>query len=157
MIQTWTFNETTPNAAGTVASSKPTGGVGLPGVAAGLDEFTSLSIEANLIGATGGTLDVFIQYNPSGDRVSWIDYAHFNQLAAGAGVLKVVASCATGAQNLTLVTVGTNLSPLLAAGTVLGGGWGDAFRLVFVAGAGTTAGAAIQVIIAAQRLGAWVR
>lgn len=152
MLQTYQFAETTPNAPGTVASSKPvTGSLGLAGVCADLSQWSALSIEANLIGATGGTLDIFIQYNPSGDRLNWIDYGHFGQLAAGAGALKQVVSVSTGAQNTTLATVGFNLSPALAASTFPGGAWADAFRLVFVAGAGTSAGAAITINITGQR------
>ena len=158
MIQIYSFQETSPNAAGTVASSQPVkGSLGGPGVASDLSQWSALNIEANLVGATGGTLDVFIQYNPSGDRVTWFDYGHFAQLAAGAASARFVASVAIGAQNTTLATIGTNLNPLLAAGTIPGGAWGDAFRLVFVAGAGTTAGAPVAINIVGQRTDVWPR
>ena len=48
---------------------------------------------------------------------------------------------------------------LLAArpvwGTFLGGAWGDRFRLVMVAGSGTTAGALVSVRIVGQRTANW--
>jgi hypothetical protein len=156
MLTLFTFTETTPGAAGTVASSQPvSGSVGPPGIATGqLDDYSALYIDASLVGATGGTLDVFLQNSPD-QGATWFDYAHFTQLAAGGGAVTAVASVAIGAQNLTLSTVGKNLSPALAAGTVLGGAWGDRFRLVFVAGGGTSAGAAIVVRICGQRLFNW--
>lgn len=159
MIQVFSFSETSPSAPGTVASSQKVIGAlgGILGVASDLSQYSSLSVEANLVGATGGTLDVYIQYNPSADRANWYDFVHFTQLAAAAAALSYVASFATGAQNLTLAAVGKNLSPALATNTSLGGGWGDAFRLLFVAGAGTSAGALITVNVTGQRIDVWPR
>lgn len=156
MLAILTFNETSPNAPATVASSQPVqGSAGPPGIAtAQLDDYQAILIEAVLQGATGGTLDVYIQNSPD-QGVTWYDYAHFAQLAGGAGVTRAVASCATGAQNLSLTTVGVNLTPALAVNTVLGGAWGDRFRLVMVAGGGTTAGAPVQVRIVGQRTFPW--
>jgi hypothetical protein len=156
MITVFSFNETSPAAAGTAASSQAvTGSVGPPGVASGqLDDYSAIFIDASLQGATGGTIDVYIQNSPD-QGVTWFDYAHFAQLAAAAPTVTYVASVAVGAQNLSLATVGKNLVPALAAGTVNGGAWGDRFRLVMVAGAGTSAGAPVAVRIVGQRLQPW--
>ncbi len=156
MISLFTFNETSPSAPGTVASSQAVSlSSGPAGVASGqLDDYQALYIDAALQGATGGTLDVFMQNSPD-QGVTWFDYAHFAQLAAGAAALIAVASVSAGAQNLTLTTVGKNLSPVLAAGSVLGGAWGDRFRLVMVAGAGTTVGAPVVIRILGQRTMPW--
>ena len=56
-----------------------------------------------------------------------------------------------GGQVTGLPALGYNLAPLLAASTVVGGPFGSQLRLIFVAGAGTTAGALIAVSIYAQR------
>src|SRR5262249_6183355 len=64
---------TSPGAPGTVAQP-PTLGLGA---------YKSLSIFSMLQGATGGTLDVYLQYSPDGGT-TWVDYAHFPQVAAGA-------------------------------------------------------------------------
>lgn len=151
----FTFNETSPSSPGVVASVGPILGgaanAGAPGVALPLDDMQALIVEAILVGATGGTLDVYIQMSPD-MGATWDDYAHFAQLANGAAQVRYVFSAATGAQNLALATIGANLSPLLAAATVVGGAWGDRVRLVMVAGAGTTVGATVKISVTGQRI-----
>jgi hypothetical protein len=56
----------------------------------------------------------------------------------------------TGA-NTTITTVGTGTSPVLAANTFLGGHPGNQVRALYVAGAGTAAGAAQSIEITAWR------
>lgn len=129
------FSGTTPSAPGTSAQTPVTG---LGGYSAGM-------ILAQLVGATGGTLDVYSQTSPDGG-VTWSDYIHMTQLAAGAAAIikgyAVGAGCgpigaAAGA------TVGINLAPALTSGAAAGGDFGDRMRILLVAGAGTTVGAAI--------------
>ena len=81
------FNEVSPAAAGSAASSMPVlGGVGdVAGVAYRLNDFDNVEIEAELVGATGGTLDVYIQ--SSSDGIKWYDCVHFAQLAAAASAI----------------------------------------------------------------------
>lgn len=154
MEMTYTFTETTPSAASTVASSAAVVGsiAGAPlGVAVGgLDGLTGLFVEAILQGATGGTLDVYLQVCPIPGG-NWYDYAHWVQIAAAAAPARFVFAVANTAQQLTITATGTNLTPALAAGTVVGGPWGDRLRLVFVAGAGTSAGAVQTIIVTGQR------
>lgn len=128
------FNGTTPATASTVAQTPVTG----------LGGYNSMTIYASLIGATGGTLDIYIQYSPDGGT-TWVDYAHYAQLAAGATALQKVFS-ATKDASTALTTVGSGTSPLLAASTIINGDWGDRFRVLTVAGTSTSAGAAIKLI-----------
>ena len=156
MLTILVFNETSPSSPGTIASSQAVSGTAGPsGVATQqLDDYQALSFEAVLQGATVGSLDVYMQNSPDMGS-TWYDYIHFAQLAAGSAVVRYVASVASGAQNLALQAIGTNLTPLLAASTAIGGAWGDRFRLVMVAGAGTSAGAPVQLRIVGQRMNPW--
>jgi hypothetical protein len=147
MIGQFLFSEVSPSAAGTAASSKPvTGGPSdsPAGVAFPLRNYDSIEIEAELVGATGGTLDVYVQ--SSDDNLVWYDTVHFAQLTAAAGAIiyrTALSRYATAAAAPT--AVGKNLTPALAVATSLQNGFGDHLRLVMVAGSGTTAGAAILV------------
>lgn len=106
-----------------------------------LGRYRSMLVYASLQGATGGTLDVYLQGSPDGGT-TWVDLVHFAQLAAGAAALYRVCAISKAGQQTTLTAVGTGSSPALAAGTVVGGDWGDRLRVVHTAGAGTSAGAA---------------
>lgn len=107
-----------------------------------------LVIDANLLGATGGTLDVYIQRKIAPD--TWRDWIHFPQLAAAAPAIRYTATI-TGDEVTGLVVVGqgTDAAPgvALAANTIVNCMPGGFLRLVFVAGVGTSAGAAQSVII----------
>ena len=149
------FNETSPATPSTgTASSVQV--IGAPttapaGVLTGvqLDGFGGLAIAADLVGATGGTLDVYIQTSPNGGT-TWFDYAHFTQLTNGNAAVRY-AFAVSPSGLLTPSVVGINLTPALAAGVCIGGAWGDRMRLVFVAGTGTTAGAPVKVYVSGQR------
>ena len=106
--------------------------------------YRDLAIYAELTGATGGTLDVYLQFTPD-NGTTWVDYAHFPQIAAAAATIKRLWTVSKAAEQKTLATVGSGTTPALAANTIVGGSWGDQIRVVYVSGAGTTAGAA-QVI-----------
>lgn len=115
-----------------------------------MQNFDSVSVFAELVGATGGTLDVYLQQSPD-DGVSWYDCMHFTQLAAGAGAVVYKASMSNAQQTSSPVAVGKNLSPALVAGAIANGPVSDRLRLVMVAGAGTSAGASVTVRVMAQR------
>jgi len=132
--------DTTPASASTAVGSH----VG------GLHEYDSLAIVASLVGATGGTLDIYLQISPD-QGTTWVDYAHFAQLAGGAAAVTKVWTVSRGAQQTTATTVGTGTSVALAANTIIGGEWGDRMRAVYVAGAGTSVGAAIVISILGTR------
>ena len=105
-----------------------------------------MSVHAKLAGATGGTLDVYLQFSPDGGT-TWVDYAHFPQISAGASAIYRVWNVSKSAQQTSLATVGTGTSPALSANSILGGDWGDRLRTVMVAGAGTSAGAAQTLLL----------
>jgi hypothetical protein len=131
---TASLNFTSPASATTVAQTPVTG----------LGPYRSMIVFANIQGGTGGTLDIYIQFSPD-SGTTWVDYAHFAQLAAGAAAITRMFAVSKSGQQTTLQTVGTGTSPALAASTIVGGDWGDRLRVVAVAGASTSAGAA-QVI-----------
>jgi hypothetical protein len=143
------ISENSPDAASTAPSAT---------VLLGLDLFESVMIVATLQGATGGALDVYLQVrtkNQDSQPDEWVDYAHFAQIAAAAGATTKLWSVTRAAQVTTAATVGKNASPALAANTILGGEFGSEMRALFVAGSGTSAGAAqiIDVIGTLPRAG----
>lgn len=105
-----------------------------------------LAIDASLVAGTGGTLDVYLQRKLGSN--DWADWVHFPQL--NAGVSKRFTLSVTG-RGTTIVEVGggTDAAPgvALAAGTAVDVIPGDDVRIVFVSGAGTSAGASNKVTI----------
>jgi hypothetical protein len=151
MISTFVFSETSPAAPGTATSSQPIQNSTLAGVATPIDDFAVIDILAQLKGATGGVLDVYIQVATA--TGVWRDAAHFPQLASGAAAVNYQCCLTTRGQAASdaPVVVGTGTTPALAANTIAQGLGFDRARLVFVAGSGTTAGAAITVTLSGQR------
>jgi len=138
---------TSPAAAGTAVISNPIRGLGA------FDWFT---IDAIVIGGTGGTIDLTLQRKiqnlSDGTAVDlWIDWLHFPQVAA---VTTTKFSVQTGVST-TITTVGMQAeSPgttaaTLAANTFLGGHPGNELRLLATAGAGTSAGATQTIYVTA--------
>ena len=126
-----TTSDTSPASPGTAAGT----------VISGLDDFQSVVLFLTIQGATGGTLDVYLQFY---DGVNWIDFAHFTQLAAGGAAVSYVVPInrAPRPADATPVVTGSDLTPALAADTIIHGTLTDRVRMVFVAGAGTSVGAA---------------
>ena len=108
-----------------------------------LDRYDVVRIAADLAGATGGPLDVYLQTSPNGGA-NWYDYAHFTQLAAGAAATRFFV---VPTPSNTISAVGKDLVPALAANTCVGGHPGERMRVVAVAGALTTAGAVATVYV----------
>lgn len=124
----------------------------------GLLEFTRAVGTANLIGATGGTLDIVIQTNyargspgqsvPGGGQGAgfWKDIGRFNTLASGAVAASfgVVFTRGLGG-TLTVPTAAntTDGTPLIAVNTLVPQQLGDALRLMINPGVGTTSGATL--------------
>lgn len=108
----------------------------------GVNPYQSLRIECDTVGATGGTLDIYFQVS-GGEGTVWSDYAHLAQIAGGASAAKVVFAVSRAGQQTTITAIGQGTSPALAANTVLGGDFGSQMRIVAVAGAGTSVGAAL--------------
>jgi hypothetical protein len=151
VITPYVFNETSPAAAGTVASSAAVQNSGfMGGIAGPLNDGDALQIAADLQGATGGTLDIYFQISPDGGA-TWYDMVHFPQLTAGAAAVRYLAPVSLFTNLTTPVFVGKNLAPSLAVNTVVNGAFSDRCRLVFVAGAGTTVGAPVRIVVTPQR------
>jgi hypothetical protein len=150
------FNETSPPVAGTAASSQPVQNQALGylpnGVAGPMADYDAVDVVADLVGATGGTLDVYVQLSPD-DGNNWYDVIHFPQVLAGAAAASYQAPLSNATATTTPIKVGRNLAPALAAGTVVNGAFSDRLRLVMVAGTGTSAGASVTVRVQPQRSG----
>lgn len=141
MIVKKDLSGTSPAAASTVV-----------GLAVGdLDNYDGLQIFATLTGATGGTLDVYLQVSPD-DGTTWADYVHFPQLAAGAAAVSYLVTVSQFDGSAAVRVVGTGSTPALAGNTVVGGSWGARMRVVFVAGAATSAGAAQTIKLLCTQL-----
>lgn len=113
--------------------------------------FTSCSFTALVQGATGGTLDIYIQtFMAAQAGGKWTDAAHLTQLAAAAGLAKVAFTLTRFSPSTSAITASLNTvdgTPTLTANTVVPGLLGVKLRIVYVAGASTSAGAS-QVILA---------
>ena len=128
-----------PSSATTVVQASPLTGLG---------DYHSLLIYASLLGATGGTLDVYLQGSPD-SGTTWVDLVHFPQLAAAATakgyVVQITRGVSSGSAPIVVNTA--NNTPVLAANTIAPGDWGDRLRYVFVAGASTSAGANQTILV----------
>lgn len=118
----------------------------------GLADYPHLTVHAELVGAAGGTLDVYLQRKVNTNE--WQDWIHFPQLAAGAAAVKYAAAVQHASTAPVVVgetnDAGTTGAPALAANTVAPGHPGDTVRVLAVAGAGAAA-AAVKVSIIARR------
>lgn len=114
----------------------------------GLNIYDSLLILAEIQGGTGGTLDLYLQVYDGDD---WWDYAHFAQFADGAAAIARAWSVSRHAQVTSIATIGKNLTPALAANSILGGEFTDRMRLIGTAGVGTSAGTTQTITIIGTR------
>jgi hypothetical protein len=119
----------------------------------GLARFDAFTIDALVQGATGGTLDLYLQrlVDSSGPGV-WFDWARIAQLAAGAAAKAYSLGFDTGAAAPAITNVGQFTTAgagtaVLAAGSIAPVHPGDQLRVVGVAGAGTSAGAALSFYV----------
>jgi hypothetical protein len=150
------FNETSPSAPGTAASSQAVAGAAsfMPaGVAGPMQDYEAVDVIAEIAGATGGPLSVYLQISPD-DGLNWYDLIAWPVAAAGSGVKYYQSPVSNATNTPAPVPVGKNLGPALAnagLGTVVNGAFSDRMRLIMVAGALTTAGAAVVVRAAPQR------
>jgi hypothetical protein len=118
------------------------------GTIVGLSKYDAFVIDALLIGATGGTLDLYLQRLVDPTNNVWLDWARYTQLASGAAAITYTL----GFEPDSLVAAVTHVaqwgavpsgSPVIAAGSVVACHPGDQLRVVGVAGAGTSAGASL--------------
>lgn len=131
---------TSPAAASTVAGTKEL---------SNLDDFSWFTVAAKLTGATGGTLDVYLQ-RWVGVLQEWHDWLHFSQLAAGAALIRHAVDCRMSATAATVVGAGT--TPVLAVNTLACSHPGTKVRALFTAGASTSAGASQTIVLGCWRV-----
>jgi hypothetical protein len=153
-VGNYVFSETSPSGPGTAASFQAVaGGVdnGIPnGVCGLLGDYEAVDIIAELKGATGGTLDVYVQNSPD-EGLNWYDIIHFQQLAPGAATAYYQSPISNATTTTSPVTVGKGLNVALAPNVTVNGAFSDRLRLVLVAGVSTTAGAPVVVRVCPQR------
>lgn len=125
------LSDTSPASASTAVGARTVGG---------FQDVQSLTIIATLAGATGGALDVYLQTSFDGGT-TWYDFAHFTQITAAAAAVTRLWHVNRAVAVSTVATIGSGTTPALAANAINGGAWGNAFRLLYVAGASTSAGA----------------
>jgi hypothetical protein len=131
------LSDTSPAAASTVVGVKAVGG---------LHKHNAIRVDATLTGATGGVLDVYLQTSHD-EGATWNDFAHFAQVAAGASAATYSFTAARSQPGTSILTTGTGTSPALAANAFVPGEFGDRLRVLFVAGASTSAGAAQSITV----------
>ena len=132
---TLTYTATSPATAVT-AVADPMGG---------LDKCDYVIIDASLAGGTGGTLDIYLQREIDGTASDvWADWYHFAQLSAGSTAKVSVTSDMATTTAPIVIGIGTLAVPAvaLAANTLTAREPMGRVRMVFVAGASTSAGAA---------------
>lgn len=107
----------------------------------GAEEATRVTVDAYLVGATGGTLDVYIQRELSVGVDNWADWIHFTQVAAGGAAVNYTIDCAQCAEAVP-IAVGTGTASTtahaLAAGKVAASLPNGRVRMVLVTGASTS-------------------
>jgi hypothetical protein len=133
--KTFTVSATSPATASTV----------IAGVFRGLREYDWFTVDAHLIGATGGALDVYLQRKVADDV--WVDWLHLPQKAAASAATRHTIDARSVEDGPVVVGIGTDATatPSMAAGKLACAHPGDEVRVVLVAGASTSVGAA-QVV-----------
>ncbi len=137
--QLFTISATSPAAAGTAAL----------GTVTGLQAYDWFQCFAILIGGTSTAGDVaWLQYRLDPDVDIWVDWVRFPAIAAG--TTYKYSFQPFGSNSITATGSGVLATPGtvgLSANTNCGGHPGDTVRLVFTAGASTSAGAAQKVYL----------
>ncbi len=125
-------------ATGNEKTSPATATYALSTAVTGLSVYSTITIHADLIGGTGGVLDIVLETSPDGGT-TWYEYVRFATMSAAATASYAYDPVLDGS----IVAVGKGLTTtfVLAAGTARNGHWGDRMRVRMVAGSGTSAGA----------------
>lgn len=117
---------------------------------AGLHDYDWFEIDAVITGDAVGTIDVYLQRQVTTNL--WVEWAHFTQVSAT--ITKRFSLQPASTNQVYEVGAGTDSTagtPVLAAGTFIGGHPGAKVRAVYVAGSGTTTGAQQIIYIRAHR------
>lgn len=142
------FSGTNSGAVGVVLPNGTAPGAGL---LVGLSQFTVAVVDALIQGHTGGTLDVYIQSSIDAGQDgsgTWFDVAHYTQLAAAAPLARWLVTISRGYNRIVAAPSAANAAdgtPALAVNTAIADCLGNALRVVFVGGAGSSAGAVQRI------------
>lgn len=145
MMRTYVITGTTPAAPGNavIGTIAPDPTLVAPSITGDLSQFESMTITAILQGATGGTLDVYIQSAIDDTGTLWNDFVHYTQIpAAAASSTTRWTTCRWNQSSAAPVVTG---DLVLAQTQFIPGEWGERIRVKVVAGAGTSAGAPLTI------------
>lgn len=123
------------------------------GTLTGLRPYDWFTIDAKLIGTTGGVLDIGLERKIDGVD-AWVPWVRFTQAAATTTYYYSIESQA-GSGIVTVGPWGTTAIPtavtswVVAANTFIGGHPGDVIRAIATTGAGTSVGAAQLIYVTA--------
>jgi hypothetical protein len=115
--------------------------------------FSTCAVYVAARGATGGPLDIYIQTLFKQTNVSpgmWVDVAHLPQQAAAGALTGYTFTLTRWSSNAAAIFTPVNTvagTPALAVNTIVPGILGYQLRVVFVAGASTSAGAAQTILV----------
>lgn len=139
------FTGTTPAAPGTAILGQLQPNISLNGtpnfVETNMNKFESMAINCIRQGATGGTLDIYIQASYD-EGVTWTDIGHYTQLAAAGSQVQDLVTYTRYQGTITPVITG---DAAIASNTFIQGEFSNRVRFKAVAGAGTSAGAAYTI------------
>jgi hypothetical protein len=147
------WSETSPASAITTISSQVVANAASwapAGVAAPLDGYDSWVLAADLVGGTGGTLDVSVWMSPD-QGLNWYEVAHLPQQASGGAAKSYVVPISLYVNPTTAVQVGKGTASVLSAGTICPMAIGDRLRLTMTGGSGTSAGVPVTIRLLGQR------
>jgi len=160
MLATFQWVESSPAiGSGATASSqavKNTDSSSTAGIlsSSGLEEAVGLLAIAEITADASGTLDVYLQTFLLG---TWYDIVHFKQTSGGGSAVKSAYVLGPG-YSANGIPIGSGTSPALANDTVVGGPWGEKFRLMMVPGSGAAGGSSnVKVTLVAQLPRQWGR
>lgn len=134
------------NSPGVVGTTVPAGTAPGAGLIVGVSQFTVAVVDAVLQGQTGGTLDVYIQSSLNAGQDgsgNWFDVVHYTQLAAAGAAVRWLLTISRGYNRIVGAPSAANPAdgtPTLAVNTMIADCLGNALRVVFVGGAGSSAG-----------------
>lgn len=111
-----------------------------------LSHYEKLAFIFEIVGPTGGTVDVYLQKRIAANK--WVDYCHVPQVAAV--TTKRYESSQFDASTITDSGVGDDTptaTPVIAANTIVPGHPGEAVRLVLVTGAGVSVAGSVTLYV----------
>jgi hypothetical protein len=137
-----TLTATSSASASTTTAHTGTGYAG----AGTLSSCEGVTIDAKIVGGTGGTLDIYLQRKIAAD--TWRDWVHFPQVAAGATKYYTVTIVGDGS---TITEVGNSTdaaaTPALAANSVANVTPTGDVRIVSVTGGGLTVAGNTTIVL----------